>query len=217
MLDDLLGVGGPCFGRVVGRMCPAGLRLGGASSSGTGAPFLDLGLSMADGVVSFEICGGLDDFNFEVVVFPFLDGVVPRSPSCGVYISQLIRFARVCSSVDGFGSRGLFLTAELLKQGCGCHTVRRAFSGFYHRHSGLVVGCGVGLKALLQQGVSELIFYGDLVCGFGRIVGKSSFGDQFRGIVGRCMGYGCGLDVVRRSACLVLGPVLVCGCGFLFG
>ena len=121
-LDDLLGVGGPCFGRVVGRMCPAGLRLGGASS-GTGAPFLDLGLSMADGVVSSEICGGLDDFNFEVVGFPFLDGDVPRSPSCGVYISQLIPFARVCSSVDGFGSGGLFLTAELLKQGCGCHTV----------------------------------------------------------------------------------------------
>ena len=31
------------------------------------------------------------------------------------------------------------------------------------------------------------------------------------------MGVGCGLDVVRRSECLVVGPVAVCGCGFLFG
>ena len=40
-----------------------------------------------------------DDFNFEIVNFPFLDGDVPRSPSYGLYISQLIRFARVCSNV----------------------------------------------------------------------------------------------------------------------
>ena len=49
--------------------------------------------------------------------FPFLDGNVPRSPSYGVYISQLIRFARVCSNVDDFNNRNLFLTAKLLKQG----------------------------------------------------------------------------------------------------
>ena len=50
------------------------------------------------------------------VYFPFLDGDVPRSPSYGVYISQLIRFARVCSNVDNFNNRNLFLTAKLLKQ-----------------------------------------------------------------------------------------------------
>ena len=53
------------------------------------------------------------DFNFEIVNFPFLDGDVPRSPSYGVYISQLIRFARVCSNVDDFNKRNLFLTAKL--------------------------------------------------------------------------------------------------------
>ena len=36
--------------------------------------------------------------------FPFLDGAVPRSTSYGVYISQLIRFARVSSHVDDFNS-----------------------------------------------------------------------------------------------------------------
>ena len=43
--------------------------------------------------------------NFKIVKFPFLDGDVPHSPSCGVYSSQLIRFARVCSHVDGFNNR----------------------------------------------------------------------------------------------------------------
>ena len=46
-----------------------------------------------------------DAFNFDIVNFPFLDGDVPHSPSNGVYISQLIRFARVCSHVDDFNNR----------------------------------------------------------------------------------------------------------------
>ena len=46
-------------------------------------------------IVSSKIYHKRDDFNFEIVNFPFLDGDVPRSPSYGVYISQLIRFARV--------------------------------------------------------------------------------------------------------------------------
>ena len=54
-----------------------------------------------------------DDFNFEIVNFQFLNGDSPRSPSYGVHISQLIRFARVCSNVDDFNNRNLFLTAKL--------------------------------------------------------------------------------------------------------
>ena len=73
--------------------------------------------------------------------FPFLDGDVPRSPSYGVYISQLIRFARVCSNVDDFNNRNLFLTAELLKQGYRYHKILKAFSKFYHRHSKIVGEC----------------------------------------------------------------------------
>ena len=43
--------------------------------------------------------------------------------SYGVYISQLIRFARVCSNVDDFNNRNLFLTAKLLKQGYRYHKI----------------------------------------------------------------------------------------------
>ena len=44
------------------------------------------------------------DFDFDIVNFPFSDGDVPRSASYGVYISQLIRFARVSSHVDDFNT-----------------------------------------------------------------------------------------------------------------
>ena len=52
----------------------------------------------------------------------------------------------------------LFLTAKLLKQGYIYHKIRKAFSKFYHRHSELIVKCNIGLKTLLQHGISELIF-----------------------------------------------------------
>ena len=69
----------------------------------------------------------------------------------------------------------LFLTAKLLKQGYRYHKMRKAFSKFYHRHSELIVKYKIGLKTLLQQGISESIFYGDLVYIFKRIVGKPNF------------------------------------------
>ena len=49
-----------------------------------------------------------DDLNFEIVNFPFLDGDVSCSPSYMVYISQFIRFARVCSNGDDFNNRTFF-------------------------------------------------------------------------------------------------------------
>ena len=184
-LDDLLNIDNPYFEQMVGQIYPTELQLNKANSSDTEAPFLDLNLSITNGIVSSKIYDKRDDFNFEIVNFPFLDGDVPRSPSYGVYISQLIRFARVCSTVDDFNNRNLFLTAKLLKQGYRYHKIRKAFSKFYHRHSELIVKYKIGLKTLLRQGISEPIFYGDLVYKFKRIVGKPNFSDQFKKIVKR--------------------------------
>ena len=116
-------------------------------------------MSITNGIVSSQIYDKPDDFNFEIVNFLFFDGDVPRSPSYGVYISQLIRFARVCSNVEDFNNRN-FLTAKLLKQGYRYHKIRKAFSEFYHRHSELLVKYNIWLKTLLQQGIPEPIFYG---------------------------------------------------------
>ena len=93
-------------------------QLNKANTSDTEAPFLDLHLSIINGFVSSKIYDKRDDFDFDIVNFPFLDGDVPRRPSYGVYISQHIRFARVCSHVDDFNTRNKCLTAKSLKQGC---------------------------------------------------------------------------------------------------
>ena len=71
-------------------------------------------------------------------------------------------------------------------------------------------------KTLLQQGISEPLFYGDLVYKFKRIVGKPNFSDQFKKIVIRYIRFGYNLDIMRLSACLVLNPITVYSYGFLF-
>ena len=58
-----------------------------------------------------------DDFDFAIVNFPFLDGDIRRRTSYGVYISQLIRFARASSNLNDFNCRNKALTAKLLRQG----------------------------------------------------------------------------------------------------
>ena len=81
-------------------------------------------------------------------------------------------FCKSVFYVDDFNNRNLFLTAKLLKQGNRYNKIRKAFSKFYHRHSELIVKYKFGLKTLLQQSISEPMFYIDLVYEFERIVGK---------------------------------------------
>ena len=100
-------------------------------------------------------------FDFEIVNFPFFDGDVSRAASYDVYISQLIRFARVSSHVTDFNTCN--------NQSYRYHKLRKTFSKVYSRHSDLVSKFNAGLKSLLQQGLSESVFYGDLVYKFRKI------------------------------------------------
>ena len=114
-----------------------------------------------------------------IVIFPFLDGDVPRRPSYGVFISQIIRFASVCSHVNDFNARNKGLTADLLKQGYRHHKLRTTFSKFYCRHHELVSKYNVGLKSLLHQDLSETEFYGDVVYKFKKIMVRNEISDRF--------------------------------------
>ena len=87
-----------------------------------------LHLSISNDIVSTKINDKRDDFDFENINFPFLDGDVPRSTSYGVYISQLIRFARASNHVADLNTRNKLSTQKLLKQGYRYHKFRKTFS-----------------------------------------------------------------------------------------
>ena len=70
-LDDLINIDNPYFEQMVGQIYPTERQLNKANSSDTEAPFLDLNLSITNGIVSSKIYDKRDDFNFEIVNFPF--------------------------------------------------------------------------------------------------------------------------------------------------
>ena len=127
-LDDILNVNSVYFDNIVNQIYSAEPQLNKANTSDTEAAFLDLHLSISDYIVSTKIYDKRDDFDFEIVIFPFLDGDVPRSTSYGVYISQLIRFARASSHVADFNTCNKLLTLKLLKQGYLYFKLRKTFS-----------------------------------------------------------------------------------------
>ena len=145
-LDDLLNIYNIYFDQMVDRIYPTELQLNRANSSDTEAPFLDLNLCISNGTVSTKIYDKRDDFEFDIVNFPFLDGDFPRRTSYEVYISQLIRFARASSNLNDFNYRNKALTAKFLRQGYRYFKLRKAFSKFYRRHSALLEKYSVSLK-----------------------------------------------------------------------
>ena len=131
-------------------------------------------------------------------------------------VSQLIRFARPSSHVTDFNNRNKFLTAKLLKQGYRYHKLRKAFSKFYRRHFELIEKYHVSLKTLMQQGICNPEFYGDLVYKFKKLIGNPNFSDLFKRIVNRFKRAGYTLDNMRQTACLVFNPIMVEGYAALF-
>ena len=160
-------------------------------------------LSISNDIVSTKIYDKRDDFDFEIVSFPFLDGDVPRSISYGVYISQLILFARASSHVADFNTRNKLLTQKLPKvskganQAIGIINFAKLFSKFYRRYYDLISKIQVGLKSILHQGLSEPEFYGDLVYKLKKIVSSKNVSAQFIKIISHYKKIGYNINVLQ--------------------
>ena len=98
------------------------------------APVFYLHLSILDGFISCKFHDKRDDYNFEIVNFPYLDEDVPPRVSYGVYISQLIRFARVFGPLTDFNTRNELLTVKFQVRVIGTINSTISFSKIYRLH-----------------------------------------------------------------------------------
>ena len=215
-LDDILNMENPFFSQLVGNIYPKELQLNKTNISDKTASFLDLHLSINNGIIQTKIYDKRDDFNFNIVNFPHLDGDVPQATSYGVYISQLIRFARACSLVEDFNERNLYITSKLLQQGYRYYKLRKCFSKFFYRNPELVSKYGSNLKTLLREGLSKPVFYGDVIYKLRKILGHGNFSFMFTKIIKRFIKRGYDPIVLRHTACLVFSPFTVGRYAFLF-
>ena len=131
-LDDIFTIDNPEFKNQISDIYPTELQLNKANTSDKETSFLDLNIKVIGSDVHTSVYDKRDDFGFPIANVPWLSGDVPRLPSFGVYIFQLVRFARCCTSVSDFNSKNFQLTSKLLTQGYrqnrsieGCSKLKR--------------------------------------------------------------------------------------------
>ena len=151
-IDDVLSINNPEFENYLGQMYPVELEIKDTTESNTSASYLDLLLSIGrDGQLHTSIYDKRDDFNFHITNFPFLSSNIPTSPAYGVFISQLIRYARACSSYGCFILRATRLSNKLLEQGYVKERLKSSLRKFYGRYGDLIKQYEVSLSQMLND------------------------------------------------------------------
>ena len=123
----------------LGQIYPAELEIKDTTKSNSSASYLDLLLSIeSDGQLHTSLYDKRDDFNFHITNFLFLSSNFPSSPAYGVFISQLIRYARAWSSYECFILRAARLSSKLLGQGYVMERLKSSLRKFYGRYGDLI-------------------------------------------------------------------------------
>ena len=131
-------------------MYSAELEIKDTTESTTSASYLDLLLAIGrDGQLWTHF--HLRQFNFNITNFPFLSSNIQSSPAYGVFISQLIRYARACSSYECFILRARRLSSKLLKYGYLVERLKSSFMKFYGRYGDLIQQYEVSLSRTLND------------------------------------------------------------------
>jgi hypothetical protein len=117
-IDDVLSINNSRFAEFLPLIYPPELEVKETTDTASSASFLDLYLEFDDsGQLSTKIYDKRDDFNFKIINFPNMCSNIPAPPAYGVYISQLIRYARASSNYSDFLKRHLYLRNRLLDKG----------------------------------------------------------------------------------------------------
>ena len=133
-------------------MFHAELEIKDTTESITSASYLDLLLSIGrDGQLHTSIYDKQNDFNFHITNWPFLSSNIPSSPAYGVFISQLIRYARACSVYECFILRARRFSSMLLKQGYLLECLKSSFRNFNGRYGDLIQQYEVSFSRMLND------------------------------------------------------------------
>ena len=105
------------FDNVKNEIYPSDLVLNKENATNLSASFLDISITVINREFDTKLYDKRNDFNFNIVNFPFLCGNVPQKHSYGVFISQILRYSRVCRTYGNFIDECKTLVNRLIKQG----------------------------------------------------------------------------------------------------
>ena len=149
-IDDLLSVNNDNFGNTISEIYPSELDLKDTTLSSTEVCYLDTKIVHGDSSGPFHISvfDEREDFNFRIVNFPFMDSNIPTTPAYGVYVSQLVRYARICIAKADFMHRLRSLSSRHKQKGFKSSLLVKSVKKFFKHHCTTVVKYNVTLREL---------------------------------------------------------------------
>ena len=133
-IDDLFVGNFPSFREHIYKIYPRELEIKPESNNPMEVAFLDLKINYTNSQINFSIYDKRDDFNFNIVNFPYMDSCIPKKSALGVFYSQLIRYMRLNSNYPGFKERCKLLTNKLLNQGYLHNDLKRRALRFFQEN-----------------------------------------------------------------------------------
>ena len=109
--------------------------------------YLDLRIEIRNNKIHTSLFDKRDAFGFKIVNFPYLTGNIPTKQSYGVFVSQLVRYARCCQDFEDFQSRTLILVDRLVHQHFTINLLKKTFEKFAESYYELLSKYGVHVSA----------------------------------------------------------------------
>ena len=134
-LDDICTVNCKDFDTISKDIYDNTLILEGSTCSYKRDNFLDLYIRVIDGKFVTGIYHKVDDFNFEVISYPFPDSNIHSSLGYSTFYSQLIRFHRLCNNKSDFLFRAKLICQKLINRGYKFNLLRKSFMRFTNKYS----------------------------------------------------------------------------------
>ena len=151
-IDDLLMINNAdLMKKYMTEIYPKELVLVPDDTNGKSCPFLDLQVTITDAIISTSIYDKRDTFDFPIVNFPNLTGNIPKKSSYGVFIGEVVRYARACSYFEDFKLRTLSLSSKLRKQGFTPRLLKKAWLNFCDSHLMLIQKYGPRVLFLYED------------------------------------------------------------------
>ena len=150
-IDDVLSINNSRFAEFLPLIYPPELEVNETTDTASSASFLDVYLEFDD---SGQLNTKIYDSNFKIINFSNMCSNIPASPAYGVYISQLIRYARASSNYSDFLKRHLHLRNRLLDQGYTKIRLIRSLKKFIFRYQDLVEIYSVSAETIISNAFS---------------------------------------------------------------
>ena len=133
-IDDLLALNdGGEFGRVHKDIYPSELELK-VEHSGSHASFLNLYISIIEGIFVYKLFDKRDDFPFNIVRMPYVSSNIPESIFYSAMVGEFLRIARSTLLFSDFLPKTRELIHRLKNQGAVQHTSMRHLRKIIQRH-----------------------------------------------------------------------------------